>query len=85
MCDCVFFLQLEEVTQAHRTEERCDGMLESHVLNPEVLRLLPKYNGDKCFVALHVRMLSLLEEHDVGVRRKMFPFGFGGIITFGAF
>lgn len=60
-------------------------MMESYVLNDEALRLLPKYNGDKCFVALHIRMLGLLDEHDVGVRRKVFPFGFGGIITFGAF
>lgn len=59
--------------------------MESYVLHPEAIRFLSKYNGDKCFVALHIRMLSLLDEHGVGVRRKMFPFVFGGIITFGAF
>lgn len=78
-------MQLEEVTRAYRADERFDEMTELYVLDNKVVRLLPKYNGDKAFVALHIRMFDLLEEHNVNVRTKMFPFGFGGIPTFGAF
>lgn len=60
-------------------------LVESHVVDVETVSFLKIYNGANIFEGLHIRVLNLFNEHDVRVRRRIFPFSFGSMKTFGAF